>query len=234
MTEDFYKNVSSKSALTDQIFKLFTDACGGSAVDFADETYARYAVDDYAFHDDFQYWNVHEYFKEKVIPHKIAVYQSGLQLSREPWFKDFYINKEAFLRQLWRHDMSKFSANESLGYSFYKFGAENGPNTKAAFESAWNHHKNHNEHHPEYWMNVSREGKVELLPMPKEYVAEMIADWMGAGKTYGSTLEEWLPKNLTKFLWHKDTCFTVFQMLTKMGYNVGAPDDENPNVLHVL
>ena len=52
--------------------------------------------------------------------------------------------------------------------------------------------------------------------MPALYVMEMIADWMGAGKTYGSTLEEWLPNNLHKFRFgvsHK----TVHDILNDMG-----------------
>ena len=56
-----------------------------------------------------------------------------------------------------------------------------------------------NPHHPEYWLNPNRSGELEPLPMPNIYTLEMIADWIGAGKTYGSTLEEWLPKNINKF-----------------------------------
>ncbi len=226
--EDFSKRTDSKSAFTSQIFSLFTNQCGGSAEEFADTLYGKYTVEEYTFYDDYYYWCVHAYLKDKVIPHKIAVWQAGMEIKRAKWFGDLGIDKDQFERNLWSHDMSKFCADEFMGYAFYRFGEENGEKTKLNFERSWNHHKNHNPHHPEYWLNVSREGKVEPLPMPDIYVAEMIADWMGAGKTYGSTLEEWLPKNIGKcgihrqlFLfkryyikWALKQCLLIQQMIT--------------------
>jgi len=196
----YITRTDNKSAFTKNAFKLFTDACGGEAFDFANQLYAKYTVEDFAYHDDMIYWGVLGYFKEKVIPHKIAVYQAGLELSRQEWFSNYIKgdDKELFLHNLWIHDMSKFSANEAFGYACYDFKNPS-ENTKAGFEKAWHHHKMHNEHHPEYWFNPSRSGELEPIMMPPIYVMEMIADWIGAGKTYGSTLEEWLPKNIQKF-----------------------------------
>lgn len=196
----YQKRVDNKVAFTKICFKLFTDACGGSEEEFADTLYAKYTVEDFAYHDDMYYWGVLGYFEEKVIPHKIAVYQAGIELSHQPWFKDYLGTqaKEDFLYNLWVHDMSKFSANEAFGYAMYNFKDPH-PESKPAFEASWHHHKMNNPHHPEYWFNPDRSGKLEPIPMPSLYVMEMLADWIGAGKTYGSTLEEWLPKNLPKF-----------------------------------
>jgi hypothetical protein len=197
----YAKRIDNKSSFTQNVFKIFTDACGGSADDFANILYGKYTVEDFAYHDDFWYWGVHEYFKSKVIPHKISVYQAGLELSRQDWFSN-YINhtddKELFIYNLWIHDMSKFSANEAFGYATYDFKNPT-EGSKKSFEAAWHHHKMNNPHHPEYWLNPNREGKLEPQPMPALYAMEMVADWIGAGKTYGSSIEDWLPNNLSKF-----------------------------------
>jgi hypothetical protein len=198
------------------IFKKFTDVVGGDLDEFADIVYSRYTIEDFSYHDDLIYWNVVSYFEKNVIPHKIAVYQAALELSRMEFFKGYGVGHTEFLGNAWLHDISKFSANEAQGYALYDFKA----NKKSMpFDYAWNHHKNHNPHHPEYWMNVNKEGISEPLPMPKIYVLEMVADWIGAGKTYGITLEEWLPKNIGKFKFHESTAIYLHTILFNMGFN---------------
>jgi len=197
---DYSKRTDNKEAFRINAFKLFTDECGGDSHEFVDILYSKFIVEDFAYSDDIYYWGVLKYFTDTVIPHKINVYQAGLELSRNPKIDIHLSNqdKEDFLRNLWMHDMSKFSANEAFGYAMYNFKNPH-PKSKDAFEAAWHHHKMNNPHHPEYWLNPNRSGELEPIPMPNIYVLEMIADWIGAGKTYGSTLEEWLPKNIAKF-----------------------------------
>lgn len=176
--------------------KEFTDVCGGDPAELASVLQGRYVVDDFAYSDDTYYWGIIGYLKKVVIPHKIAVYQAGEELIAKEWFHTYKIDAEQFRDNLWLHDLSKFSANEVFGYAMYNRETGHG---KQGFELAWHHHKMNNPHHPEYWFNPNREGKPEPILMPTIYAMEMIADWMGAGKTYGSTLEEWLPHNLHKF-----------------------------------
>lgn len=195
---DYSKRVNNKETFRLNAFKLFTDACGGDSQVFADTLYARYTVEDFAFSDDMNHSSILQYFKKTVIPHKIAVYQAGIELLGNEKLKPYFSEqmKEDFMRNLWLHDMSKFSANESLGYAMYNRETGHG---KENFELAWHHHKVSNPHHPEYWHNPNRSGELEPLPMLDIYVLEMIADWIGAGRTYGGTLEEWLPKNISTF-----------------------------------
>lgn len=192
-------STSLATALTQNILVKFTDVCGGDTARLCEILHNRFTVDDFAYHDDMHYWGVLGYFEKTVIPHKIAVYQAGIELSKQPWF-DRYLkagnDKDLFLENLWVHDLSKFSANEAFGYAMYDRKTGHG---KEGFEAAWHHHKMNNPHHPEYWFNPNRSGNLEQLPMPIVYAMEMIADWMGAGQTYGSTLETWLPENLPKF-----------------------------------
>lgn len=222
---DYSKRIDNKEAFTINVFKLFTDACGGNPKEFADILYAKYTVEDFAYGDDLYYWGVLKYFTDKVVPHKIAVYQAGVELSRNEKLKDIFTEqtKEDFLRNLWLHDMSKFSANEAFGYAMYNFSDPH-PESKEGFEAAWHHHKMNNPHHPEYWLNPNRSGELEPLPMPPIYIVEMIADWIGAGKTYGSTLEEWLPKNISKFKFkHLSKTAEIIRDVT--GLNVKQEDD---------
>lgn len=195
---DYSKRIDNKEAFKINCFKIFTDACGGNLDEFTDMLYSRHTVEDFAYSDDMYYWGILKYFTSTVIPHKIAVYQAGLELSRNPKIDTHLSNqeKEDFIRNLWLHDLSKFSANEAFGYAMYNRETGHG---KEEFERSWHHHKMNNPHHPEYWLNPNRSGELEPIPMPNIYILEMIADWIGAGKTYGSTLEEWLPKNINKF-----------------------------------
>lgn len=209
---DYSKRVDNKEAFKNNVFKLFTDACGGDPQEFADMLYAKFIVEDFSYGDDVYYWGILGYFEKVVVPHKIAVYRAGLELSRDPKINAHLTNqdKEDFLRNLWLHDMSKFSVNEAFGYAMYNRQTGWG---KEDFEVSWHHHKMNNPHHPEYWLNPNRSGDLEPIQMPKLYILEMIADWIGAGKTYGSSLQEWLPKNIHKFKFHPITQNHVSEML---------------------
>lgn len=213
----YRKRIDNKVALTNQIFKIFTDSVGGDVNEFSDIVYSKYEVECFEFSDDFKYWQVYEYFKNKLIPHKIAVYQAGLELSRYEWFKKLNIDKERYFDNLWLHDISKFSAIESVPYAFHDFSK---PEMPLQMKLAWNHHTSINPHHPEYWFNPTKGGKLDVLPMSDIYIIEMIADWIGAGRTYAVEFKDWLPDNLHKFLWHRETANKVKQILENLGFVV--------------
>ncbi len=48
----------------------------------------------------------------------------------------------------------------------------------------------------------------------------MVADWIGAGNTYGQNLGEWLPKNLPRFWFDKETATTLKWILEKLGHDI--------------
>lgn len=159
----------------------------------------KYQIDDIGYDNSKLSALIMNYFEKTVVPHKIAVFNAGYDLVHKDLLINNYFNKdeaEAFIENLVIHDLSKFSANEAFGYAMYDRKTGSG---KETFEKAWHHHKMNNPHHPEHWFNPDRSGNLEPIPMPPIYVMEMIADWIGAGKTYGSTLEQWLPDNLPKF-----------------------------------
>lgn len=195
---NYYKSTQLKEAFKQNVFKLFTDAVGGDLDEFTDTVYNKFTIEDFAYHDDMYYWGMIDYFQKKVIPHKIAVYQAGIELTQTAWFN---INvsdqeKKEFIYNLWLHDISKFSAAEAFGYAMYNRQTGHG---NSLFKNAWHHHKMANPHHPEHWYDVNREGTATMMVMPVIYVLEMVADWIGAGKTYGTPLDAWLTDNLHKF-----------------------------------
>lgn len=87
-----------------------------------------------------------------------------------------------------RHDLSKYSLSEFIAGAKYYAGTyspnENERRDKG-YSAAWLHHKGRNRHHFEYWTDVNTKTKrVEPVPMPVKYVAEMFCDRVAASKIY--------------------------------------------------
>jgi len=84
------------------------------------------------------------------------------------------------------HDLSKFRLDEFLPYADYFYGTEKGEHAaaaaKAAFDAAWLRHIHRNKHHPQHWfLRGSDTDGDEYLTPHYRYIAEMVADWLGAG-----------------------------------------------------
>ena len=86
------------------------------------------------------------------------------------------------------HDLSKYSPSEFIpGVKYYQ--GDRSPNEKErellGYSPAWMHHKGRNKHHIEYWNDFNYvTKKIEPVPMPRKYVAEMFCDRVAACKTY--------------------------------------------------
>lgn len=169
-----------------------------------------------------------KYLKSLML-HKWYVFLAGLKTGVPVW-------------RLIVHDWSKFSFSEFGPYARYFFGDypswENdrlairfptySGKTKESvaldFDYAWLNHQNKNPHHWQYWILVyDDDPKVSsALPMPETYVREMVADWMGASKTYTGdwNMSEWLAKsgmNLDSHM-HRETVDMVWGVLEEIGY----------------
>lgn len=127
-----------------------------------------------------------------TLQHKYFVLMAGLRTKVPIW-------------RLIIHDLSKFGPSELLPYARQFHGDKTG--NDEAFARAWLHHQNVNPHHWEYW--VTRSGnklqsgaeRVTPIDMPEHFVREMVADWMGASRSYSgyspASISEWdwLQKN---------------------------------------
>ena len=124
-------------------------------------------------------------------------------------------------QQLKQHDLSKFSNLEFFGYAM---GREQ---KSIEFKYAWLNHLHCNPHHWQHWIFPSAGASDEPHPeaegvmyMPLEYSLEMVADWMGASKTYLKTWDmgDWLLKNVPKITLHPQTAKDVSLVLRELGY----------------
>lgn len=108
----------------------------------------------------------------------------------------------------WRclmHDMSKFSLTEFWeSVEYYQGTSSPIPICKKdkGYSKAWQHHKGHNPHHYEYWTD-NYDTQMTLIPMPFEYIEEMIADWCAAGRTYQG--KKWTFDSQCEWWEHKKT-----------------------------
>lgn len=85
------------------------------------------------------------------------------------------------------HDNSKFGRVEFISSAKYFQGNRSpiGAEKEACgYSFAWQHHKGHNPHHWEYWIDNVGTKQNNPIKMPYEYVVEMICDWLGAGIIY--------------------------------------------------
>lgn len=102
----------------------------------------------------------------------------------------FWVAKYCFkLGLYWRgitHDMSKFSPVEFLESVKY-YNGNSSPIVECkrinGYSKAWMHHRGHNDHHYEYWIDKLDEGGVPLI-IPKEAALELICDYIGASHAY--------------------------------------------------
>ena len=108
----------------------------------------------------------------------------------------------------------KYSVAEAAPYGHY---------IKERFAYAWLHHENTAPHHWGYWIRRSGEHAGYPLPMPRKYIYEMVADWMGASKAYTGSwdMTEWLDRNLPNYRdkMHIRTRHYVGEVLARQDYN---------------
>lgn len=85
------------------------------------------------------------------------------------------------------HDLSKFGPTEFWTSARY-FQGDHSPieaeKVEKGYSIAWQHHKGHNPHHWEYWIDNVGTRTNTPLPIPEEYIVEMICDWISAGIVY--------------------------------------------------
>lgn len=142
---------------------------------------------------------------------------------------------------LWRliiHDWSKFLPSEWFPYVTYFYGTvteeerrqcimvcghcpyPTKQEAKKAFGYAWNHHQKRNKHHAQYWVLLEDSGAVVCLEIPRGYLLEMVADWMGAGRAINGRWEvgEWYLESVDKIQLHPKTRFSVETLLINRGH----------------
>jgi len=105
--------------------------------------------------------------------------------------------KEGLYFHAFTHDLSKFSIKEFFPYARWFYGKHGirckednlyKDENKMDFEKAWQHHKDHNKHHWDYWYERD-------LKMPTKYIKQMICDWQAMSRKFGGTAQAYYLKN---------------------------------------
>jgi hypothetical protein len=100
-----------------------------------------------------------------------------------------YCFRMGLYRQGLLHDLSKYSPVEFMAGCRYWQGDRSPNNAEreaTGVSLSWLHHKGRNRHHFEYWIDygVNCDTIIRGVPMPRKYIAEMIADRISASRTY--------------------------------------------------
>ena len=99
-----------------------------------------------------------------------------------------HCRKAGILWQGLRHDLSKYTPTEFIPGARYYIGTRSpneGERQDKGYSLAWMHHKGRNRHHFEYWTDyVPPTRRMQPVPMPARYVAEMFCDRLAASKVY--------------------------------------------------
>lgn len=113
-------------------------------------------------------------------------------ISKHRWIVFCLMCKCGYPLQGMAHDLSKFSTTEFLSSARY-FQGNRSPieaeKDALGYSVAWMHHKGHNPHHWEYWVDFGKNGEPIPVRIPYKYVIEMICDFVAAGMTYSK--EAW-------------------------------------------
>lgn len=146
----------------------------------------------------------HLNYLKYLLRHKWFVFIACLRIGASPWMGLI-------------HDLSKFRLSEWLPYARCFYTADGSKQYKegSAFTFAWNDHQKRNKHHWQFWLITWDRGTTEPLRMPRRFVLEMVADWMGAGRAITGKWEakEWYLKNCHTMQLHPETKLQVEQIL---------------------
>ena len=153
-----------------------------------------------------------------VLAHKWWVFLAGIRVGAPLW-------------RLVIHDWSKFTPAE-WGPYVRQFFSPSGERRMVRepdgryrihtasdeFQLAWLHHQR-NRHHWQAWISIEDGGELRPLPMPRSYVLEMVADWMGAGRAITGRWEarEWYDRKKGRMVLHPETCARVEALLNAKG-----------------
>jgi len=139
----------------------------------------------------------------------------------------------AALENAGEHDRSKYDFEEYRAYDDYFYGGNKSYAVKTAFDQAWLHHQHVNPHHWQYWVLINDDDGVnKTLPMPKDYILEMIADWWSFSWRSGNLKEtfDWYESHKNKMLLHDKTRKLVEDILEVMKEKLKEqeePDDRS-------
>lgn len=131
-------------------------------------------------------------------------------ITKHKWYVSKACFKSGLILQGILHDLSKYSLIEFASSARYFQGNKSPIDAEKVangYSLAWQHHKGVNKHHWQYWIDFEN-GELIVIEMPPKYLAEMLCDWIGAGKAYNKgnwnidTFKNWYKNNKDKMIIH--------------------------------
>lgn len=113
------------------------------------------------------------------------------------------------------HDLSKLSPQEFLTSVKYYQGFRSpieAEKEEKGYSEVWLHHRSHNKHHNQYWIDMTW-GVITPCKIPYKYIVESVCDTIGAGKAYMG--KNWSCKEPFKW-WLKRDCYSIFHPHTRV------------------
>lgn len=126
------------------------------------------------------------------------------------------------------HDWSKFLPSEWRPYAEFFYGEKFSEEEMSRafslgivlksqtvkhleFDAAWLAHQHRSPHHWQHWVLREDSGGTKILPMPRRYMLEMLADWEGAGRaiTGKNDTPAWYARNRARIQLHPSTRLLV-------------------------
>ena len=131
-----------------------------------------------------------------------------------------YITKHEDMKyQILCHDDSKRKPDEYIAYDNHFYGSKSN-NSEDNFNVAWLKHIHRNPHHWQHWILINDDPKLGeiILPMPLEYIVEMVCDWWTFSWKQNNLTEifKWYEEHRKYIKLHPDTRKTVELILNDM------------------
>ena len=118
------------------------------------------------------------------------------------------------------HDFSKLFPQEFITSVKYYQGSRSpieAEKEEKGYSNVWFHHRSHNKHHSQYWVDITW-GIINPCKMPYKYIVESVCDTIGAGKAYmgknwscKEPFKWWLKKD-SYSIYHPDTRAILFRI----------------------
>lgn len=131
------------------------------------------------------------------------------------------------LKQLFCHDKSKTSMNGSGPYDKYLYCKDKlDQESINKYELAWHNHIHQNPHHWQYWVLINDEDGIKALPMTRNYILELLCDWMsfyitpiepyGTFKLNAHELQKYWKDHESTVILHPSTRSSIKYMINKL------------------
>ena len=115
------------------------------------------------------------------------------------------------------HDESKTSTDEYEAYDAYFYGGNRSYQVVNDFDVAWLKHIHRNPHHWQHWILIKDDTeKPVCLPIPRQYIIEMICDWWSFSWSKGDLYEifNWYDKHKNILMVNESKLYVMYVLET--------------------